>query len=103
MKGTKYVRVRLDFIIHLDREVDSIPLSSTMLSDIMDDAADSAVRKLGGKGLEKPPPHAPLDELDQRIADAAEKARAGVAALGYTDGHMRCDLYTPRRRKKSAA
>ncbi len=103
MKGTKYVRIRLDFIVHLDREVDSIPLSSAMLGDIMDDAADSAVRKLGGKGLEaRTPASVGPDALDQRIATAAEKAREGVVALGYTDGHMRCDLYTPRRKKSAA-
>jgi hypothetical protein len=104
MRGSKYIRLRLDFIVHLDREVDSIPMSREMLLDLIDDAADSAVKKLGSKGLLPEDRHRSQSAVDAMapavLDEIAAKVRAsGAVPVEYTDGHVRCDLFFPRKRK----
>lgn len=104
-KPSKYLRVRLDFVVHFAKEIDSIPLSREMMLDLIDDAAEAAVKKLGSKGLEPQDRHAAVEPgapWERRVDEAAAEVRAGAGVpVGYTDGHVRCDIFTPRRRKSA--
>jgi hypothetical protein len=95
-KTSKFVRVKVEFIVHLDREIPTIPFTSTQLGDVLDAAAGAAVKALGSKGFVP----GPLREPDEMFAASDEAARQlKVTPVAYTDGAFECGLFFPKRRR----